>query len=230
MPTQIKFQKMKKQTEHPQITRIKVILFLICLLPLGRLLWATWTNDFGPEPVEFVQRWTGTWTFNLLLITLCISPLRAMTQMHWLLRLRRMLGLFTFFYAVLHFLSFIGFDHAFEINDIAKDIFKRPFVSVGFAAFLLLIPLAATSNQWAIRKLGGRKWQELHRNIYLIGILAAVHYFWLTKAEAMLWPLAYAIALAALLVWRIQERRRKAIPVPQFQAAKPLKFFKQKPD
>ena len=159
MPTQIKFQKMKKQTEHPQITRIKVILFLICLLPLGRLLWATWTNDFGPEPVEFVQRWTGTWTFNLL-----------------------------------------------------------------------LIPLAATSNQWAIRKMGGRKWQELHRNIYLIGILAAVHYFWLTKAAAMLWPLAYAIALAALLGWRIQERRRKAIPVPQFQAAKPLKFFKQKPD
>ncbi|MDP3540643.1 MAG: protein-methionine-sulfoxide reductase heme-binding subunit MsrQ [Azonexus sp.] len=221
---------MKQQTDHPQIARIKVVLFLICLLPVGRLFWAAWTNDFGPEPVEFVQRWTGIWTFNLLLITLCISPLRAMTQMHWLLRLRRMLGLFTFFYAALHFLSFIGFDHAFEINDIAKDIFKRPFVSVGFAAFLLLIPLAATSNQWAIRKLGGRKWQKLHRNIYLIGILAAVHYFWLTKVAAMLWPLAYAVALAALLGWRIQERRRKAIPVPQFQAAKPLKFFKQKPD
>lgn len=221
---------MKQQTDHPQITRIKASLFLICLLPFSRLLWAAWADDFGPEPVEFVQRWTGIWTFNLLLLTLCISPLRALTQMHWLLRLRRMLGLFTFFYAVLHFLSFIGFDHAFEISDIAKDIFKRPFVSVGFAAFLLLIPLAATSNQWAIRKLGGRQWQELHRNIYLIGILAAAHYFWLTKAADMLWPLAYAIALAILIGWRIQERRRKAIPVPQFQGAKPLKFFKQKPD
>jgi methionine sulfoxide reductase heme-binding subunit len=209
---------------------IKLAVFIVCLLPLGRLLWAAYSDDFGPNPVEFVQRWTGSWTFNLLLITLCVTPLRTITQWHWLLRLRRMLGLFCFFYACLHFLSFIGFDHAFEINDIAKDIFKRPFVSVGFAAFILLIPLAATSSNWAIRKLGGRKWQELHRNIYLIGILAALHYFWLVKATALLWPLAYSVALAILLGWRIRERRRKAIPVPQFQSAKPLKFFKQKPD
>jgi len=209
---------------------IKEALFLIGLLPAGRLAWAAWTGDFGAEPVEFVQRWTGTWTINFLLITLCISPLRAMTQQHWLLRLRRMLGLFTFFYAALHFLSFIGFDHAFEIDAIARDIFKRPYVTVGFAAFLLLIPLAATSNQWAVRKLGGRKWQELHRNIYLVGILACVHYFWLVKASALLWPLTYSIALGVLLAWRIRERRRKAIPVPKFQEAKPIKFFKQKPD
>jgi len=209
---------------------IKAALFLICLLPAGRLAWAAWTGDFGADPVEFVQRWTGTWTINFLLITLCISPLRAMTQQHWLLRLRRMLGLFTFFYAALHFLSFIGFDHAFEIDPIARDIFKRPYVTVGFAAFLLLIPLAATSNQWAVRKLGGRKWQELHRNIYLVGILACVHYFWLVKASALLWPLTYSIALGVLLAWRIRERRRKAIPVPKFQEAKPIKFFKQKPD
>ena len=97
-------------------------------------------------------------------------------------------------------------------------------------AFLLLLPLAVTSNQWAIRKLGGRKWQELHRNIYLIAILACIHYFWLVKATALLWPLAYSVALAFLLGWRVRERRRKAIPVPQFQNAKPLKFFKQKPD
>lgn len=221
---------MNSNIDNQQIARIKAVLFLICLLPFGRLAWSAWTGDFGPEPVEFVQRWTGTWTFNLLLITLCISPLRSITQLHWLLRLRRMLGLFCFFYALLHFLTFIGFDHAFEINEIARDIFKRPFVSAGFAAFLLLIPLAATSNQWAIRKLGGRKWQELHRNIYLIGILACVHYFWLTKAAALLWPVAYSLALALLLGWRIQERRRKAIPVPRFQDAKPLKFFKKKPD
>jgi len=209
---------------------IKTAVFIACLLPLGRLLWAAYSDDFGPNPVEFVQRWTGSWTFNLLLITLCVTPLRTITQWHWLLRLRRMLGLFCFFYACLHFLSFIGFDHSFEVNEIAKDVFKRPFVSVGFAAFILLIPLAATSSNWAIRKLGGRKWQELHRNIYLIGILAALHYFWLVKATALLWPLAYSVALAILLGWRIRERRRKAIPVPQFQSAKPLKFFKQKPD
>lgn len=213
-----------------QLGIIKAALFLICLLPFGRLLWAAYTGDFGPNPVEFVQRWTGTWTFNLLLITLCITPLRVMTEWHWLIRLRRMLGLFCFFYASLHFLSFIGFDHAFAIGDLARDIAKRPFVTVGFAAFLLLIPLAATSNQWSLRKLGGRKWQELHRNIYLISILACVHYFWLVKASALLWPLAHSVAVALLLGWRIRERRRKAIPVPRFATAKPLKFFKQKPD
>jgi sulfoxide reductase heme-binding subunit YedZ len=221
---------MPMQETTPPVARLKLALFLLALLPLGRLLWAAWTGDFGPNPVEFVQRWTGTWTFNFLLLTLCITPLRVWTQWHWLLRLRRMLGLFTFFYATLHFLSFIGFDHSFDVDAIARDIFKRPFVTVGFAAFVLLIPLAATSNQWAIRKLGGRRWQELHRNVYLIGILAAVHYFWLVKATALLWPLAYSVALAFLLGWRVRERRRKAIPVPRFENAKPLKFFRQKPD
>ena len=221
---------MTTQDAPPPVARLKLALFLLALLPLGRLLWAAWTGDFGPNPVEFVQRWTGTWTFNFLLLTLCITPLRVWTQWHWLLRLRRMLGLFTFFYATLHFLSFIGFDHSFQLDAIARDIFKRPFVTVGFAAFVLLIPLAATSNQWAIRKLGGRRWQELHRNVYLIGILACVHYFWLVKATALLWPLAYSVALAFLLGWRVRERQRKAILVPQFQNAKPLKFFKQKPD
>jgi sulfoxide reductase heme-binding subunit YedZ len=221
---------MFNQPDKSQLFQIKCVLFMICLLPLGRLLWAAYNNNLGPEPIEFVQRWTGIWTFNLLLITLSISPLRAATERHWLIRLRRLFGLFTFFYAGLHFLSFIGFDHDFSIDAIARDIFKRPFVTAGFAAFLLLIPLAATSNQWAIRWLGGRKWQELHRSIYLIGILAAIHYLWLSKFEALLWPLAYSAALALLLTWRVQERRRKAIPVPQKQTAKPLKFFKQKPD
>lgn len=221
---------MSQQPDIRQLRQIKTALFLLCLLPFGRLLWAAYTNDFGAEPVEFVQHWTGTWTFNLLLLTLCVSPLRSITQLHWLLRLRRMLGLFTFFYALLHFLSFVGFDHGFSVNEIAKDVFKRPFIIAGFAAFLLLIPLAATSNQWAIRKLGGRKWQELHRNIYLASIIAAIHYLWLSKLEALLWPVAYTVALVALLAWRVQERRRKAIPTPQIQTAKPIKFFKQKPD
>lgn len=213
-----------------QLGLIKFFVFLVCLLPFGRLLWAAYTGDFGPNPVEFVQRWTGTWTFNLLLITLCVTPLRTMAGLPWLARLRRMLGLFCFFYATLHFLSFIGFDHSFEIDEIARDIVKRPFVTVGFAAFVLLIPLAATSTNWAIRKLGGRRWQELHRNIYLISILACVHYFWLVKVTALPWPLAYSAGVTLLLGWRIRERQRKAIPVPKFQSAKPLKFFKQRPD
>lgn len=218
------------QPDDRQLTWLKTLLFVLCLLPCGRLLLIAWNADFSEETVEVVQRWTGTWTFNLLLLTLCITPLRIITQLHWLLRLRRMLGLLTFFYAVLHLLTFIGLEHAFAPTAIARDVFKRPFVSVGFAAFLLLIPLAATSSQWAVRQLGGRRWQELHRNIYLIGILASVHHLWLTKIELLFWPLAYTLVLAVLLGWRIRERRRKAIPVTRAQGAKPLKFFRQKPD
>lgn len=221
---------MTTRPEHRHLGTLKLALFLACLLPAGHLAWTAWNGGLGADPIELVQRRTGFWTLNLLLLTLCITPLRTLTQMHWLLRLRRMLGLFCFFYAVLHALSFIGLDHEFSLDAIARDIFKRPFVSVGFAAFLLLIPLALTSNAWAIRLLGGRKWQELHRNIYMVGILAIVHYFWLSKLASIYWPIAYAIGLGLLLWWRIRERRRKAIPAPRFPEAKPLKFFKQRPD
>ena len=217
----------------PPLGPVKAALFVLCLLPLARLFWAAATGDFGPNPVEFVQRWTGTWTFNLLLATLCVTPLRVISGVHWLGRLRRMLGLFTFFYAVLHFLSYIGFDHAFDVDAIARDIFKRPFVTVGFLAFVLLVPLTATSNHWAIRRLGGRRWQDLHRSVYLIAILAAVHYFWLVKATALMWPLAYSVILALLLAWRVRERRRRASPMPpppRFGQPAPIKFFRQKPD
>jgi sulfoxide reductase heme-binding subunit YedZ len=218
------------QPSNRQLSLLKVILFFAALLPLGRLALAAWQDDFGANPVEFIQRWTGTWTINFLMLSLCITPLRAITQWHWLIRLRRMLGLFAIFYGTLHFLAFIGFDHDFMIDAIARDILKRPFVTVGFAALALMLPLALTSNAYAIRKLGGRRWQELHRSTYLISILAVLHYFWLAKATALLWPLAYAVALAALLGWRIKERRRKAIPVPKPVTAKPLRFFKERPE
>ncbi|WP_306605416.1 sulfite oxidase heme-binding subunit YedZ [Azonexus sp.] len=211
---------------------LKPFLFLICLLPIG---WLAHTLSGQPQDeklVEAVQRWTGIWTLNFLLVTLCISPLRAITGQHWLIRLRRMLGLFTFAYGVLHFLCFIGLDHAFSVDAIARDVIKHPYTSIGFAAFVLLIPLAATSNQWALRRLGGRKWQELHRTIYLIAILGCVHYLWLSQAaeRSLIWPLTYSAGLAILLWWRHQDRQRKAIPVAQYPIAKPLKFFSKRPD
>ncbi|MBK7899277.1 MAG: sulfoxide reductase heme-binding subunit YedZ [Azonexus sp.] len=196
------------------IGKLKALLFIASLGPLGRLAYAAVTGDFGPNPVEFLQRYTGTWTFNFLLLTLCISPLRALTGLHWLLRLRRMLGLFSFFYASLHFLSFIGFDHAFDPGEIARDVIKRPFVTVGFAAFVLLIPLAATSNALAIRRLGGRRWQDLHRAVYLIALLAVVHYFWLVKATALIYPIVYGLLVVLLLGWRILDRLRRNGPYP----------------
>ncbi len=218
----------------PPLAPIKALLFLSCLSPALWLFWQANTQALGANPVETVQRWTGIWTLNLLLITLCISPLRSITQQHWLLRLRRMLGLFTFFYAVLHFLSFIGFDHDFAVDAIARDILRRPFVTLGFAAFVLLIPLAATSNAWAIRRLGGKRWQELHRSVYLIAILGCLHFLWLSKITQLVEPLIYSVALGILLWWRIQERRRKATPAPSVagakkQAAQPLKFYPKRP-
>jgi sulfoxide reductase heme-binding subunit YedZ len=219
------------QLTSPQISTLKSLLFLLALLPFGRLALAFYSNDLGPEPSEFVERWTGSWSLNFLLLTLCITPLRGILQWPWLGRLRRMLGLFTFFYATLHLLSFIGFDHAFAVDAIARDVLKKPFVALGFVAYLLMLPLALSSNSLAIRKLGGRAWQELHRNIYLIALLGILHYFWLSKLEQIFWPMAYAIVLGNLLAWRIKERRRRAIPVPeQASTAKPLRFFKKKPD
>jgi hypothetical protein len=129
-----------------------------------------------------------------------------------------------------HTQAFVGFDHEFAVDAIARDILKRPFVTVGFAAFVLLVPLAATSSNRAIRWLGGRRWQDLHRAVYPVAILGCLHYLWLVKATALLWPIAYSAAVALLLGWRVREWRRKAIPVPRFPDAKPLKFFSRRPD
>lgn len=218
--------------DNPPVGLIKSILFTVCLLPAAWLALPLTSTPIDDTLVEATQRSTGLWTLNFLLLTLCMTPLRVISGLHWLIRLRRMLGLFTFFYSTLHFVSFIGLDHAFSVDTIARDIVRRPYTSLGLAAFLLILPLAATSNQWALRRLGGRKWQEVHRNIYLIAILACLHYLWLSfSIEATLyWPLGYSMALGILLWWRHQERKRKAIAVPRFPAAKPLKFFSKRPD
>ena len=187
-------------------------LFLACLAPLAYYAWGAQADTLGANPVEAVTRGLGTWALNLLLITLTVTPLRKYSGWAWLGRLRRMLGLFVFFYATLHLTTYLWFDQFFDWPAIAKDILKRPFITVGMISFALLVPLAATSNAFAIRKLGGRRWQELHRSIYLIGLLAVLHYSWMVKADVSK-PLIYALMVGALLGlrvwWRVQERKRQ---------------------
>lgn len=206
-------------TKH--LNGIKVFLFMVCLVPLLRLAWGAWQNELGANPIEFVTRSLGDWTLSFLLITLTISPLRKLTGWHWILRLRRMLGLYTFFYAVLHLTTYLWLDQFFDWSAIAKDILKRPFITIGMSTFVLLIPLAVTSSNAMIRRLGGRRWQQLHRSIYVIAIFAVVHYWWMVKLDTRQ-PLIYAIILGMLLgiraLWREQERRsqltRSGTPQP----------------
>jgi sulfoxide reductase heme-binding subunit YedZ len=201
-----------------QIALIKAIVFLVCLLPAFQLALG-WRDDaLGANPIETLTRASGEWTLRFLLITLTVTPLRRYTGLHWLLRLRRMLGLFAFAYACAHLTTYVWLDQFFDWRAIAHDILDRPFITVGFAAFVLLIPLAATSCNFAIRRLGGRRWQSLHRSVYGIAILGVVHFWWLVKAD-LLEPLIYAAILAALLGvrawWRELERRRQlAVPPP----------------
>ncbi len=179
----------------------KFWVFMVCLLPLVRLATLGLTGGLGANPIEFITRSTGTWTLVGLMVTLSVTPLRRLTGRAELIRFRRMLGLFTFFYACLHFLTYIWLDQFFDPASIVKDIIKRPFITVGFTAFLLLIPLAVTSNRAMIRHLG-RRWQQLHRLVYAIAILGVVHYLWLVKKD-ITEPLIYGGVLTFLLLMRM---------------------------
>lgn len=191
---------------------LKPPLFLACLAPLAYYAWGAQTDTLGANPIEAVTRGLGDWALNFLLITLAVTPLRKLSGWAWLGRLRRMLGLFVFFYATLHLGTYLWFDQFFDWPAIARDILKRPFITVGMISFVLLVPLAASSNAFAIRKLGGRRWQELHRSVYAIGLLAVLHYAWMVKADISR-PLAYAAVLGVLLGlrvwWRVRERDRQ---------------------
>lgn len=184
-----------------QILRIRIAIWLVCLLPLARLVILGAGNGLGANPIEFITRSTGTWTLVGLLITLSITPLRKLTGLSWPVRFRRLFGLFAFFYACLHFTTYIWLDQFFDPAAIAKDIVKRPFITVGFSAFVLLTPLAATSSQRMMKRLG-RHWQQLHRMIYAIAGLGVVHYWWLVKKD-ITQPLIYACVLALLLAMRL---------------------------
>lgn len=179
----------------------KPLLFLICLIPLARLIYLGFTGGLGANPIEFITRSTGTWTLTGLMITLAVTPLRRLTGYNALARYRRMLGVFTFFYASLHFTTYIWLDQFFNPAHILKDIYKRPFITVGFAAFLLLIPLAVTSTNAMMRRLG-KRWQQLHRLVYLIGGLGVLHYLWLVKKD-LTQPLIYSGVLLVLLTLRL---------------------------
>ncbi len=193
----------------------KALIFLAAFIPLARLVWKALHDGLGANPIEVITHSTGDWTLILVLTTLLISPLRRLTHQYWIIGLRRMIGLFAFFYGVLHFLTYIWLDKFFDVHEMLKDIAKRPFITVGFSAFVLLIPLAITSTRGWIRRLGGKNWQRLHRLIYVTGILGVIHYLWLVKADLRK-PLEYASALSVLLFYRIVvwivEARRNSVP------------------
>lgn len=181
---------------------LKPLVFVLCLAPLARLVFFAFTDRLGANPIEFVMRSLGTWTLTLLLVTLSITPLRRLTGWNSLIRVRRMLGLFVFFYACLHFLTFAGVDQSFDLAAIFADVVKRPYITVGFTCFLLLIPLAVTSTNAMQRRIGGKRWQQLHRLIYLIAAGGVAHYLWLVKKDITL-PMLYAAVLAVLLLVRL---------------------------
>ncbi len=188
----------------PAFARLRAALFAAALLPLARLFWLGANGGLGANPVEFVIRSLGACALIALIVTLSITPLRLATGWAWPMRLRRMAGLFTFFYAVLHFGAYLWLDQWFDFAAILKDVSKRPYITVGFAALLLLLPLAATSTNGWVRRLGGRRWQRLHRAVYAIALLAVLHFWWQKAAKNDVGePLAYAIVIGMLLGVRL---------------------------
>ena len=194
-----------------QLGIVKVLLFLLALLPFAKLVWLTASEQLV-EPLQYITRATGDWTLYFLCITLAATPLRRFSGWNWVLKLRRMAGLYAFFYGCLHFLTFLWFDHFFDLQAMLKDVLKRPFITVGFIAFVLLIPLAVTSTNAMIRRLGGKRWQWLHRLVYLIAPLGILHFWWMKSAKHNFTePLITGAIVFVLLALRVYWSRRKAL-------------------
>jgi len=201
------------------------VIFLACLGPLGILVWRGLHSLLGANPIETITHATGDWTLRFLLITLAISPLRRITRQYWLIEYRRMLGLFAFFYGTLHLMTYVWLDKFFAVHEMLADIAKRRFITAGMTAFVLMLPLALTSTRWSIRKLGGKRWQALHRLIYFSAAAGVIHYIWLVKADLRK-PLEYAALLAVLLLYRVvawvtsTTRSRKPLPEPKIEISR----------
>jgi sulfoxide reductase heme-binding subunit YedZ len=205
---------------RPRRSVLKPLVFALCLVPLALLAWAALAGELGANPIEKVTRTLGDWALRFLVIALAVTPLRRLSGWSALARLRRMLGLYAFFYAVLHLSSYVVLDQFFAWPDIVKDIIKRPYITVGMTAFLLLVPLAVTSTDRMVKRLGGRNWRRLHRIVYVAGPLGALHYVMLVKAD-LREPLLYATILAVLLGYRLAAtvRERLALAARRAQAS-----------
>jgi methionine sulfoxide reductase heme-binding subunit len=205
---------MKDLSRHINMRWLKPPIFLVCLGPLAHLVWMGFHDELGANPVEYITHSTGTWTLTGLCVALAMTPLRRILKQNWLIRLRRMFGLFAFFYVSLHFTTWIWLYSGFDVHAMIADVYKRPFITAGFTAFVLLIPLAATSTSGMIRRLGGRRWQMLHRLIYISAIAGVIHYYWLVKSDETV-PLRFAAVVAVLLGYRaihygLQRRQQAA--------------------
>ncbi len=185
-----------------QLRAIKFALFAACLVPFAQLAFRAASDRLGANPIEAITHSTGWWTLTLLLTTLAVTPLRRLLAWNWLIKLRRMLGLYAFFYGVLHFLTYVWLDQFFDLASMLKDVAKRPFITIGFATFLMLLPLAATSNAAMVRRMGAKNWLRLHRLAYAAGVAGVIHFWWLVKRDISE-PALYAAVLTLLLGLRL---------------------------
>ena len=199
----------------------KVIVFLFGITPLGALGWRALNSNLTANPIEFITHLTGNWAIRFLIFTLCITPFRKLLRLPELIRFRRMLGLFAFFYVCLHFLTWLVIDQQFNLHDMWADVVKRRFITVGFTGFVLLIPLAITSTAGWIRRLGGKRWQQLHRAVYIAAICGVIHYYWLVKSDIRM-PVFYGALVGLLLLWRLFDFfKRRGTRAPARPAVQP---------
>ncbi len=187
----------------------KLVLFVNSVVPLALLLWDVWRKNVGANPLEYLTRTTGMLTLMFLFLSLAVSPLRRITGANWLIKFRRMLGVFAFFYGSLHLMTYVAFDRFFRFSSVPDDIVKRPFIAIGMMAFLLMVPLAITSTDAMIKRLGGKQWAQLHKIVYPAGILGVFHYYLLVKSDVRL-PLTFAFVLAVLLGFRVFAKYHQA--------------------
>lgn len=201
---------------------LKIPVFLVCLAPLAATLWRAFHDGLGANPIEYITHFTGDWTLRFLAITLAVTPLRKLLHVPGLIRYRRMLGLFAFFYGALHLATYVWLDKFFDWHEIVKDVAKRPFITAGFTAFVLMTPLAVTSTAGWIRRLGGRRWQMLHRLIYASAAAGVIHYYWLVKSDIRK-PVMYGSIVGVLLLYRvIAAAKRKAPARRDVMAGSPI--------